>query len=406
MAEIVDSTESPCDRGSASRLASAGFRRWLAIAVLMSSAPAMALMFGALGPILPMIAAHFNDGGDGAFMAQMVMTTPAIGVILGGLCGGFLIERLGIRPILFGALAAYALAGAAGLYLDSIWALLGARFLVGVAVANLSTAVMLLIGAWFEGVARARLLGYQAACAGVASVTALLVSGALAERLGWRAPFAIYLVAFAVLAVAAVAIPSVPVRAPESARRADRGSLLSLWPIYALQMPLFLAYFMTSVQLSFLLAADGVTSAVTRSIVIAVGVLAGAISGASYGRLYARLGDRGMPLVLMALMAAGFLVIGTAHSLPLIGLGSALAGGGGGMISPYVSGRLLTSAAADIRPRALGLMFTTIYVADFLNPVLVNPVRISLGIHAAYMAVAGLLVVGIVAMWRRRPVRA
>ncbi|HLG87299.1 MAG TPA: MFS transporter [Alphaproteobacteria bacterium] len=397
MSDVADTTLG----GKSVEPVTAGAAPPLAVIVLLSSAPAMALIFGALGSILPLIATHFEGQGDPTFIAQMVMTMPAVGVLLGGLIGGPVVERLGVRTTLLAALGLYAAAGSSGLFLDGLWPLLASRFLMGVAVTSLSTSVMLLVGAWFEGPARARLLGLQQTCGGIASVAALLVSGALANWAGWRAPFAIYLAALAVLAVAAVVIPSNAVRPAERSRAADIKPLLALWPIYALQLPLFLAYFMTSVQFAFLLQADGVSNNLTRAIVIAVGVLAGAGSGAVYARVFGRLGERRTPLAMMGLMALGFLIIGTAGRLPAIAFGCALAGAGGGMISPFISGRLLASASDDIRPRALGLMFTTIYAADFLNPVLVKPVRRELGIHAAYLVVAGLLAIGALALWRR-----
>ena len=396
MSEVASTTLD----GKPAELASSATAPRLATIVLLSSAPAMALIFGALGSILPLIAAHFQDQGDPAFVAQMVMTMPAVGVLLGGLIGGPIVERLGVRTTLLSALALYAVAGSSGLFLNGLWPLLASRFLMGIAVTSLSTSVMLLVGAWFEGPASARLLGLQQTCGGIASVVALLVSGTLANWAGWRAPFAIYLAALAVLAIAALVIPANAVRPPERSRAGDVKPLLALWPIYALQFPLFLAYFMTSVQFAFLLAADGVSNNLTRAIVIAIGVLAGAGAGAIYGPAFARLGERRMPLAVVGLMALGFLIIGTASWLPAIGFGCALAGAGGGLISPFISGRILARAADAVRPRALGLMFTTIYAADFLNPVLVKPIRQELGIHSAYLVVAGLLAIGGLVLWR------
>jgi len=52
------------------------WQRRAAIAVLLSSAPGMALMFAAIGPALPLVAAHFGAQG-GTMTAQMIMTTPA-----------------------------------------------------------------------------------------------------------------------------------------------------------------------------------------------------------------------------------------------------------------------------------------------------------------------------------------
>src|SRR6185437_14324748 len=152
-----------------------------------------------------------------------------------------------------------ALAGAAGLVAPPLWLLLGARFLLGVAVAHVSNCCLTLLGGWFDETSRARILGYQAGVAGAVSVTLLVAGGKLAQTGDWQAPFALYLLALPVLALALIAIPK-SAAPPVVATRTDWPAIFALWPIYLLVGTLFLAYFMTSVQLTFLLNGDGVAS--------------------------------------------------------------------------------------------------------------------------------------------------
>jgi MFS family permease len=375
-----------------------GWRRAAAIAVLLSSAPGMALMFAALGPALPLVAAHFGGRG-GTTLAQMIMTMPGIGVVAGGAIGGFTIAGIGLRHTLFGALLVYALAGAAGLYVGDIYGLLISRFLLGVAVAHISNCCLTLMGAWFDETARAKVLGYQAGVAGAVSVTMLLLGGTLAQFGGWRAPFLLYLVALPVLALALVAIPKHVAPAPAPART-DWPAILPLWPLYLLVIGLMLAYFMTSVQLTFLLNGDGVSSPVTRSLVIGSGVAAGGLVGGMFGPVYRRLGRRGTRILLVGMMAAGFALIGLTHNLITVTIGAILCGGGGGMISPYMSSLFLARTSPAVRSKALGFMFMSFYLADFLNPLAVYPFRVTIGIHGAFTVAALILAAGIAISWR------
>jgi MFS family permease len=388
----------PQSAASGSLLPADGWRRKAAIAVLLSSAPGMALMFAALGPALPLVAAHF--GGQGATtMAQMIMTMPGIGVVAGGAIGGFTIAALGLRHTLFAALLIYALAGSAGLYVGDIYALLVARFLLGVAVAHISNCCLTLMGAWFDEASRAKVLGYQAGVAGAVSVTMLLLGGTLAQFGGWRAPFVLYLMALPVLLLALIAIPK-QAAPPPVATRTDWPAILPLWPLYLLVIGLMLAYFMTSVQLTFLLNGDGVSSPFIRSVVIGSGVAAGGLVGGFFGPVYRRLGRRWTRIVLIGLMAAGFALIGLTHDLVTITLGAILCGGGGGMISPYVSSLFLARTPPAVRSKALGFMFMSFYLADFLNPLAVYPFRVTVGIHGAFIAAALILAAGIAVSWR------
>lgn len=369
-----------------------GWQSYPARLVLVGGAPLMALMFAALGPVLPPMAEYFGGATGGAFAAQMILTMPAVGVIVGGIAAGFVVERWGPRPVLIMAATVYACLGLSGYFIDHLGTLLVTRFLLGFFVAHVGTSVGVIVGAWFSGVARAKLLGYQSAVAGVFAVSCLLMSGFLAEAAGWRAPFLLYGLAFLVAILALVGLPR---GVGVGARARERGSLrplVRLWPIYGLAMFLFVGYFMTSIQLSFLLAEEGIDSALTRSFVIATGVLAGGIFGGLYGRLYAWLGERGVQVFLTVMMASGLAVIALATDIRMLALGAFLSGGGGGMIPPHIGGILLNRVPADLRARAVGLEFTVLYIADFINPLVMTPLRATIGIHGAFMAAALALV--------------
>ena len=378
--------------------------RWAALVVVLSGSPAQTLLFAALGPILPMIAARFGAGGDGAFISQMVMTMPALGIILGGLVSGLVIERCGVRRVLYASLSAYAVLGSAGMYLDNSMSLLASRFLLGIAVAHQSPCVVMLLAERFDETARARLLGYQGAVSGIASFTALVSAGVLAEWAGWRAPFAIYLLALPVLVCAVLVERASPVPRAAPITGTGRGSILPLWKIYAVVIPLYVAVLMTSIQLSFLLAADGVTSAFSRSWVIAMGSAGSTCSGGAFGYLLSRLGARRTWVALACGMGFGFLVIGVATSTVSIAAGCLLSGVGAGLTTPYFTGVILSRSTVETRGRALGFMYTSVYLADFLNPVLIAPLRIAIGIHGAFMAVGGVLIATAIGMaiYRRR----
>lgn len=382
-----------------------GWRGGMSRLVLVGGAPLMALMFAALGPVLPSIADHFGGNTGGAFAAQMILTMPAVGVIFGGIAGGLSVERWGARPVLIAALLSYGLLGISGYFIQSLGTLLVSRFFLGFFVAQVGTAIGVIVGSWFEGVARAKLLGYQSAVAGFFAVSGLLLSGLLAESGGWRAPFLLYAFAFVVLFLVLAGLPRGVARTAPAGERPSLRPLAKLWPIYGLAMFLFVGYFMTSIQLSFLLAEDGVDSPLTRSMVIATGVLAGGVFGGLYGRFYARLGERGTQIFLTVMMAIGLAIIGFSTDVRMLAFGALLAGGGGGMIPPHISGILLNRVPADLRARAIGLEFTVLYIADFMNPLIMTPLRAMMGIHNAFLVTAAALAAAALAMgWFKKRV--
>lgn len=364
------------------------FNEALTLIVLLSSGPLMGLMFTAIAPVLPGIAAHFGTSGDGAFIAQMVMTMPGVGVVIGGPTLGWLADRMGSRALLFGSLIVYFASGLCGLFLENVGILLATRFLLGLSAAGVGTSTMELISEQFSGDQRARVLGYQGAAGAFVGLTSLLAAGAIGQAYGWRAPFVLYVLGAVILLVALAAIPRSPRSASAGSTSNNAGSLWPLWPYYGLIVLCFVAVFMNAVQVSFLLAADGTTSPQTQSWVLAANALANTTGAWSYGALRVRFGPRATFCLSLGMMAVGYAVIGLSHDAVSTAIGSAIAGFGAGSTAPHVFGLLLERAPEELRGRAIGFLYTATYLGDFLNPWVVAPLRAAFGIHGAFIAMA------------------
>lgn len=371
-------------------------RSWAAVAVMVFGTSFMSLVVVALSPVLHEVAAHFGQGQDGKLVAQLIQTVPSIGIILGAPASGWIVERMGSRPFLLAILTLFGLAGSAGLYLDDIWMLAATRFLLGIAAAGIVTTTLFMIGEYFDADGRARVLGYQSAVGAAAAMATILVAGQLADFGGWRAPFAIYLLALPLVAVAAFAIPAAPPRQPAPKQAGERSSIVRLLPLLGLIVALFIASYMSTIQMSFLLASDDITKPSTQSFVIACGALMVTIGSASYGAIRLRLGDRWTLRLCGALLGSGIVVMGLGHIVPLVALGCAISGVGIGIMNPQVNNMLIAGAPQSARGRAVGLGYTARYLGNFLNPVLVHPLASMFGIHVAFVIVGALFLAGAV----------
>lgn len=351
-----------------------------------------ALVFTLLAPVLPDIAAHFGTG-NGAFVAQMVMTMPGAGIIVGGIAGGLLVVRVGIRPALFGGLALFGVAGAAPLYIDAAPGLLVSRFVLGLAAATVQTALVTLITVAFDDNRRAKLIGYAGAIGYSAAIGSILASGALAEVGGWRAPAILYLLALPILAVALLCIGRIE-RPEPAGRDGARGTvrkLLPLWPSYLLIPPLYAANYMLAIQFPFLLAANGVASPAEKSWIMVWSSVMAVAGAASSGFVRKRFGQVRLFALLCLLLGTGEAVIGFSAAAPMSIAGAAIAGLAGGMVLPALINLVVGQASAELRSAAIGFVFSAAYVGQFLNPVLLEPLRSLLGIHGIFVAVGSLL---------------
>lgn len=107
-------------------------RQAIARLALALAAPALvALIPMAVASALPAMARDLAPGRDGAFFAQMIMTMPAIMLIVGAPAASIACERIGIRITFAAAAALFTLAGSAGMLLNGFTALAATRLLLG-----------------------------------------------------------------------------------------------------------------------------------------------------------------------------------------------------------------------------------------------------------------------------------
>ena len=374
---------------SATADAEGSARSPMAAVVMLSGSAMMALIFTVLSPVLPQIARHFAADG-GTTVAQFIASAPGVGVIVGGLSGGFLVDRIGRRRMLTVALFVFAVAGCAPLYADDRWSLLASRALLGWSGATVQAAVIGMIAASFREPLRAKMIGYETAIGSATAVASLLASGAIAQSYGWRAPAALYLTSLPLMAMAIIALPrdsraGTPI--PERDGAGFAAFLKPLIPFFVTIPFVYATNFMLSIQLPFLLAENGVEGPAAKARLMVTAVATGVAGAASSGWIRQLAGERTSLTLTVLLMGLGHLTLGFAHSAPVVVAGGAIAGLGGGMLLPNLMAVATSRAADTLRSRAAGLVYTTAYVGEFLNPLALRPLSETVGIHRTFQTV-------------------
>lgn len=403
---------------SAPLMAGAGLRQRLALVVMLGANVFNILALTALVPVLALIGQHFahpdsggllvrlfGDSAGGALIAQMMITIYSIGFMIGGPIAGYLVDRLGIRTLLSGALLLYVVSGASGLVLDTPEGLLLARFLQGTSTAAISISVFSMIGQRFQGAARSRILGLQGTIVSAAGFISLMSSGLVAEAGGWRGPFALFPAALVMLALVLVAVPGNS-GAVKREKQAAVTSLMALWPFYLMLIPFYMASYMTTVHLSFVLAGDGVTSPGQQATIMTLSMVFNIIGALSYASLMTRVGRRWVFVAIVGIFGLSDLVIGLVPNVYGSTIGCWIAGLAGGLMTPFFTNTILDRTDEATRGRAIGLMFAMMYVGDFLNPFLITPLRLSIGNHETFAVVGAIIALCAIAQAfsRRSPV--
>jgi EmrB/QacA subfamily drug resistance transporter len=123
------------------------------------------------------------------------------------LLGGALADSLGRKRVFLAGLLVFALASVGCMAAPDLGWLIAARVVQGVGAALLTPASLAILGADFDGEARARAIGTWAAAGAIAAAIGPIVGGWLVDAVGWRWVFGLIVpiaVAAAALAIFAV----------------------------------------------------------------------------------------------------------------------------------------------------------------------------------------------------------
>ena len=360
----------------------------------MLAAASLTIMAAAvIAPSLPeMREAH--GGVPGAdLLVRLALTVTSLAIAVSAPFSGLVADRIGRRPLLVSALVLYAAGGTAGFFVTDLYLLLATRALLGVAVGGIMTAVTATITDWFDGPRRASVLGLQQASASLGGVVFLPLAGLLAS-VSWRAPFWIYSASAAVALLAALSLREGPRRghvaseAPGPRAPGLHGRVIGL---YVLALVATLAFYMAPTQLPFLLGDLGAGPAVTGA-VIAASTLSGIGGALVFPRL--RLSPAMITIVSVALLGAGWLLVGTVGSVLGVLAGLLVGGVGVGLVVPNLNLRLSRLAPPEQRGRVLSGLVTGIFLGQFLSPPAVQPLVQALGIAGAFTTTGAAMAAG------------
>lgn len=373
-----------------------GFREWMTLIVILSGGVMLGLVVAAMSPIAHEASLYFGKKGDGDLVAQMIVTVPSVGIIVGGPLCGWLIDRIGAKIFMLIALAVFGVAGSAGLYLDDASTLMASRFILGLSTAGIVTAMITMIGEHYTPEQRAKVLGYQSGSGAFVGVLTIEAAGRLGD-LGWRTPFALYLFAFVVLVLGVFYLPSPPrrLRAAGKAAPNDYRSLLRLWPVYLMIIPMFIAVYMPNIQVSFLLRDDNIVRPLTQSHVIETGAFTVAVAAFCFGMIRRRFSGAQILLACFVFQGAGIVIMGLSHTGLGIATGCGVLGIGTGISNPLISDMIVSRSTPEMRSRAIGASYTARYSGDFLNPLIMHPLGVRLGLHVAFVVVGALFLAGV-----------
>lgn len=346
----------------------------------------LALMAGSsLSPGLPAIRETFQDVPGIFFWTSMVLTLPALFVVLGGPVMGYLVDRFGRKPILVGSLILGGLGGSLATLMPTLFTILVTRVLVGFSIAGSMTATNSLVGDLFTGDERAKYMGQVYAFTGFAGVVFMTLGGYLAN-VNWHYSFLSYLPTLLIAPLAAIFIHE-----PEEVVAHESEAVKTKLKFKPVSIYIFIAIMLN--QLAFMSAPVFIATYLQR-LLGAGSVEAGLISafagifsflgGLIYGWINRRYDYMKINTVSFLVYSLGFLSLALARDWTLIVVGEMLVGFGMGVIPSNLSTWLANEAQPLVRGRANGIFVTMMFLGNFVSSVLFTPIVQATKIESAY----------------------
>lgn len=366
---------------------------WLRLTLLLTGS--MTVMAGAgITAATPAIGQHFHDIPNVELLSKLLLTLPSLFIAILAPFAGQIIDRVGRKKPLLWSLLLYALGGTSGIFLDNIYAILAGRALLGVAVAGIMTINTTLIGDYFQGIGRSRFMGWQGAFMSFGGVLFVSVGGLLAD-ISWRMPFLIYTFSLLIMAMVIFFIyePDVREMAPgrnEKPFKSRKQRKYQLLYVTAFLGMLF--FYVIPTQVPFLLQKESSLNSSAVGYTISIAVLAGALVSYNYGRIRIRLNFYQIYALTFVLMGAGYVMVSLFSSYAGIFTGLIIAGFGTGTLMPNTNLWLISLAPARRRGRLVGRLNFSVYLGQFLSPVLLFPLIRWQSIHFSF-AVSGLIMI-------------
>lgn len=366
-------------------------------------ASTLTVMSGAtIAPSLPAMQIQFAELANAEFWVRLVLTMPALFIVIGSPIAGQLVDTVGRKPLLLASAILYGLAGSSGFVLNSLFAILGGRAFLGLAVSGIMVSATTLIADYYKGDARANFMGLQAAFMGFGGVLFLSVGGFIAD-LSWRLPFLIYLFSWLLLPTIILAIyepprPTVDTLDNAAATKAPMPTKL-LVLIYGSVLLQQVAFYMIPVQLPFHLQQVANVGATQTGLAIACATLFSALASMRYGKVKRQLSFISILAIAFGLMGLGYAGLGFVINYWLVLLILVPTGVGLGLMMPNLNVWVANEVPDAMRGRALGGLTTFMFLGQFLSPIAAQPFRQSIGMSATYGLTGVLLVTFAALIW-------
>lgn len=348
----------------------------------------------AVAPALGAIQDHF--AGSSAMTVQLVVSLPALFIILTTMLFRPLCRLMSTRTLALAGLTLYVLAGAGAFLVDNIALLLLLRALLGISVGMIMPLSTGLLSYYFPPERQGRLMGLSAAMNQLGGVVATLLAGMLVT-IRWNYAFLVYLAGLVAIVLVALMLPNA--RLVDQGGRLRLSALVRFHPSVTSMLLIMILFFVYPTNFALTARSQGLSPMATTLVMVGLDVVA-FIVGLAFGWLMGH-AARWMKYIAPLGFLAGYLVLAWVPELCGMLVGSALIGVANGVGVPYVNTIASIKGGRDAAVTVMPLISAALYLGQFLSPLVVTPLSRLSGCTQYHVA-AGVAVLYLMQAWLTR----
>lgn len=338
----------------------------------------------AVSPALGNISTAFPDSS--ASEIKMILTLPALFIIVFSLISGSLLARFSKKQILISGIIIYLIGGVGPVFTDNIYSILICRAILGIGCGLIMPLSQSLIPDFFTTDECQKMAGYSGAAANLMGIISAVLVGQLSS-IHWKYGFYIYFIALLVLLLNVLALPSQqPV--------IKKGTSAINKKVYVLAVCMCLttiAFYAVPTNIALFMKNEQIGNYSSPGLVIAVFTLGGFLAGMILGVIPKKLQNSIIPSSL-ALMSLGYTILFYAYSLYQIILAVAFVGFSFGLIYPLLFLKSNQSVDKSSRGAAVALVSSCLFLGQFLSPIILQFASNLLSVHTPRFSFAFLAV--------------
>ena len=320
-------------------------------------------------PVLRQISEHYP--GVSTSLIQMLITGPSLVGVFCALGSGVLVTRISKKQLLLFSSLISAVSGLVPLLADSFPLLLGCRLVYGFALGLATALNTAVVAEWFEGEARVRAMGFQAASVGAGMAVTTAGAGFLGASVFTNSYF-IHSIGIISFLLILLCLPETGLAVPSEGNRIRINRRVVIIAVLAFLEMLFLITFTTniSMHLSGALAGDTKASGYLTSI-FSIGQI---IIGLILSYLTRILKKASLPAAMASFTLGAVILILFPSTFPMLCLGAVFCGFSQGVFIPTAMVEAANAVPPIAAAMASGVLTCGTCSGQLVSPVILNSV--------------------------------